>query len=756
MELSIKQALQEGIAAHKQGNLQHAERLYRAILQSHPENSDANHNLGVLAVSANKVEAALPLFKAAVKANPKQEQFWLSYIDALIKGKQFENAKKVFEQAKTHGVAPKKLQVLQTEFESVARTNETKFPLQNVSLSLSQKGKKLPEQKKRRKSATTKKIKTRNPSQEQLHSLLMCYKNERFDDAKNLAASITGKYPQHQFAWTILGAVARATGRRVDAVAAYRKVVALSPKDPEAHYNLGIALQEFGSLREAERIYKKAIALKPDFATAQYNLGTVLQELGRLDESGESYAHAIASKSDFAEAHSNLGNVFQELGRLDKAEASYTRAIGLKPDYAEAHNNLGVTLQELGRLNEAEAIYKKTLELKPDYAEAHYNLGNILKELTRLEEAEASYKQAIALKPNYVEAYSNLGSTLQDLGILHEAEETCRHAVALEPEFASAHYNLGNVFKELGRFHEAEASYVQAIASRPDFPEAQSNLGITFKELGRFYEAEVCCRRALALRPGDLKTHSHLLLCLFLQDKKADFFDELDCLINQSKTSAIIGSLTCRSFLKYGLEKPNLFCAKPFDYVSHIDLNTRYEFKKEFIEKANRILNENQIPIRRQSLLLNGHQTSGNIFDKKNDETYEIQKIIRIEVEKYLEKHKKSGEGLIKEMPTEYILRGWLISMKSGGSLKPHIHTEGWLSGSIYINVPRKCKVDSGNLVVSLGEENDATDTRINKKKTINVVTGSMVLFPASLMHYTIPFESEEERIVLAFDVKEK
>ena len=94
--------------------------------------------------------------------------------------------------------------------------------------------------------------------------------------------------------------------------------------------------------------------------------------------------------------------------------------------------------------------------------------------------------------------------------------------------------------------------------------------------------------------------------------------------------------------------------------------------------------------------------------------------------------------------------------MKSGGNLKPHIHTEGWLSGSIYINVPRKLKSDSGNLVVSIGEEKDAVSTRINEKKTIKVVTGSMVLFPASLMHYTIPFESEEERIVLAFDVKEK
>ena len=153
---------------------------------------------------------------------------------------------------------------------------------------------------------------------------------------------------------------------------------------------------------------------------------------------------------------------------------------------------------------------------------------------------------------------------------------------------------------------------------------------------------------------------------------------------------------------------------------------------------------------------MNGYQTSGNIFDVKNDDTNEIQNIIRFEVEKYRTKFRESAEGLIKKMPVEYSLFGWLISMKSGGNLKPHIHTEGWLSGSIYINVPRKSKVDSGNLVVSLGEENDAIDTRINEKKTINVVTGSMVLFPASLMHHTIPFESEEERIVLAFDVKKK
>ena len=84
MELTIEQTLHNGVAAHNAGKLEEAERLYRAILQSQPAHPDANHNLGLIAVSVNKGELALPLFKTALEANPKIEQFWLSYIDALI------------------------------------------------------------------------------------------------------------------------------------------------------------------------------------------------------------------------------------------------------------------------------------------------------------------------------------------------------------------------------------------------------------------------------------------------------------------------------------------------------------------------------------------------------------------------------------------------------------------------------------------------------------------------------------------------
>ena len=104
MELTVNQALQKGIEAHKSGNAQEAERYYTAILKVNPEHPDANHNIGVLAVNVGKLEQALPSFKNALEANPSIAQFWLSYIDTLIKANQITEAKAAFEQAKSHEV----------------------------------------------------------------------------------------------------------------------------------------------------------------------------------------------------------------------------------------------------------------------------------------------------------------------------------------------------------------------------------------------------------------------------------------------------------------------------------------------------------------------------------------------------------------------------------------------------------------------------------------------------------------------------
>ena len=92
--------------------------------------------------------------------------------------------------------------------------------------------------------------------------------------------------------------------------------------------------------------------------------------------------------------------------------------------------------------------------------------------------------------------------------------------------------------------------------------------------------------------------------------------------------------------------------------------------------------------------------------------------------------------------------------MKNGGKLSAHMHESGWISGSIYINVPKKNIINSGNIVFCVEEEQYLTNGKKNPEKIIDVVTGSMFLFPSSLLHYTIPFDSEEERLVLAFDIQ--
>ena len=514
MELPIEQALQQGVAAHKEGKVQDAEKLYRAILQSQPLHPDANHNLGVLAVSVNKADLALPLFKTALEANPKIEQFWLSYIDALIKEKQFENAKQVFEQAKTQGMAGDKLNVLETQLTPTAQVNEPKLAVQNKNLSFSQKRKKPSKKKNIKKEAKKQNLKANNPSQQQLNSLLEHYQNGRFSDAEKLAMHITQAFPKHQFAWKVLGAVLGATGRKSEAENANQTSVALSPQDPEAHYNLGNTFKELGRLDEALASYTQAIALKPDFAEAHYNLGNTLKELGRLDEAVARHSQAIALKPDYTEAHSDLGITLNELGRLGEAEASLRQAIELEPDYAEAHSNLGITLQELGRLDEALASYAQATVLKPDFAGAHYNLSNTLKELGRLDEALASYTQAIVLRPDFVEAYSNLGITLKELGRLDEALASYTQAIVLKPDFAEAYSNLGNSLQGLGRLDEAVARYSQAIALKPDYAEAHSNLGITLNELGRLGEAEASLRKAIALKPDYAEAHRNLGITL--------------------------------------------------------------------------------------------------------------------------------------------------------------------------------------------------------------------------------------------------
>ena len=656
MELTLEAALQKGIDAHRAGKIIEAKSLYTEILNAQPKHPHANHNMGLIAISVGKMREALLFFKLALESNPSISQFWVSYIETLIKLDQITDAEVMLDQAKGRGVKEETLSQLE-KILSEKKINKTKI---------------------------------QQPPREELELVVSLYHQGRLQQALTNANKMLKKFSHSATLYNIAGVCYTGLMQYDKALNSCKYALKIRPDYAEAHNNIGIALKGKKQLGLAIESFKQAIKVKPDFAEAYNNMGIAINDKG--DECDK-----------------------------DAALDSCRQAVKIKPNFAEAHNNIGIILHAKDDIPAAVDSFNKALTVNPNYADAHKNMGIALNDKGNLEAAIESFKQAIKIKPDHAEAHNHMAVALNNTSIAQHSM-TARLA--------------------------AIDSFKQAIMIRADYTEAHYNLGLLLLEAGQYGEA------AKHFKLGDFKNSGHYLLrCLYLQDEKSLFYDQLDYLEKKGEVHPIIGSLGCRSALKYGIERPNLFCIDPLNYVLTTKLSHQYDFEKVFIKTANKILNEKKIPNKKQGLLTNGFQTAGNVFKLEPELTKEIEKIIRFEVEKYLVKFKDSQEGFITNWPKDYYISGWFITMTSGGKISPHMHENGWMSGSIYIKIPSKLISNSGNLVLCI-EDGNLADRSINQEKSISVAQGTLCLFPASLLHYTIPFESKEERIVLAFDIK--
>ena len=522
MELTIDQALQQGIEAHKAGQVQDADRLYTAILKAQPKHPDANHNMGVLAVSVGKVQEALPFLKTALEANPNTAQFWLSYIDALVRVERLSDAQAVFNQARNNGakgdgfyqleqrlkasnkvlteavieshvVEPDQPNILGTlkldqaiklakKKSKEGYTEEAKHIYQDILVKFPPKKRAIDEMKALAGGPVSKSSKVQDPPQDQLQPLINLYNSQgHLKQALERATLLLQQFPSSSVLYNLCGAAYKGLGQLDASVEAYNKALGHKPDYADAYLNMGASLQEQGKLEEAIEACHKALAIKPDYAEAYYNMGNALKEQGRLEEAVDACNKALAIKPDYAEAYCNMGNALQEQGKLEEAIEAYNKAFAIRPDYADAYSNMGNALQEQGKLEEAIEAYNKALAIKPDYAAAFNNMGNAFKEQGKLGEAIEAYNKALAIKPDYAEAHYNMGNALQEQGKLNEAIEAFNTALEIKPDYAEAFNNIGIALKEQGKLGEAIEAYNKALYMKPDYAEACSNMGNALK-----------------------------------------------------------------------------------------------------------------------------------------------------------------------------------------------------------------------------------------------------------------------------------
>ena len=300
-KLSVDQALLKAKSHAKKGEIEEAQKLYRAVLKAFPNNKRAQQSL--TALDKSKQPAAMQ--------GPPQDTI-NQLINLYNRGQLtavIEQATKLTEQYPEAffvwnllGAANKGLGQVGEASEAFNKVTELNPAyadgFNNLGITLQDQGK--------------------------LDEAIASYKQAR------------SLNPDYAEAYNNMGTALQDQGKLDEAIEAYNKALSLKPDYAEAYNNVGNALQYQGKLRVAIEAYEKALSLKPDYSNAYNNMGTAIKSQGKLDEAIASYNKALSLQPDYAEAYNNMGNALRDLGKPDEAILSYKKALSLKPDYSEA------------------------------------------------------------------------------------------------------------------------------------------------------------------------------------------------------------------------------------------------------------------------------------------------------------------------------------------------------------------------------------------------------------------------------------
>ena len=382
---------------------------------------------------------------------------------------------------------------------------------------------------------------------------------------------------------------------------------------------------------------------------------------------------------------------------------------------AMAWNLLALGYRYTNNVEAALKIYEDLLRLNPSNFLLSTNLGNLYMAIGKISKAIDCFEVALKKEPNHVSNLEALAIAYQDTGRNKEAIDCFKKVLELDEGKESARYHLARMLVRLNYYSEAIEHF------------NKTNYGLS---------------------------KSHLLECLYYLGDKDKFYEHYRELIKGKIINPLMASIGSHASIRFNISnKENPFCSDPFKYIKKQNITDNNELSYDLISSILEFHKSGESDPKSQPLLSNGKQSSGNIFLNQREDIQLLKKILENKVENYLKEFSTSNEGLIINWPKNFKIYGWLVSISSGGKLSPHIHKEGWLSGSLYFKMPSKKTKNEGNIVFSLDGANYPTDGKKFDKKSVDVNKGDLVLFPSSLFHHTIPFKSNEERVTFAFDI---
>jgi tetratricopeptide (TPR) repeat protein len=269
-----------------------------------------------------------------------------------------------------------------------------------------------------------------------------------------------------------------------------RQVLSESPENAIAHYELGRVLDGADAIAE----YRKALALFPRFGAAQFALAAAYRKMGDMKRAAEALSDYERDKT--------------LLPPLDDPEMSMVRALNISPTGLLSQ---AAELEREGRLEEALARHIRAIKMDATLVDAYVNMISLYGRLHRDPEAEQAYRQAIGLDPNRAEAYYNFGVFCFDRQRLDDARTAFELAAKHNTRHSEALHNLAVIFEREGKWEQAADLYRRALEAKPAYPLAHFHLGRLYANRNKYALAIQEFERSLEPAGDETPTYLYAL-----------------------------------------------------------------------------------------------------------------------------------------------------------------------------------------------------------------------------------------------------
>ena len=274
---------------------------------------------------------------------------------------------------------------------------------------------------------------------------LVAFWTERFDESLAAFGAALAENPSMSDLWAYQARAYDRLGRKVEALAAWERVLALSGGNSAVALTVAERQLELGQVERAAELARSVESSDPAGA---------LDLRIRIDLARGDTAAAEARMRDAVARGLASELVRRRFALAALAERRPAETLELLPDSEELEPASRIlrslALADSGRGEEGTAELERARREADPASDFFENLGAALLKLGRVDKARVAFEQAVRLDPQLASAWNSLGVARLQLDGPPAALDAWRHAVEADPKLADAWFNLGVVASQTG------------------------------------------------------------------------------------------------------------------------------------------------------------------------------------------------------------------------------------------------------------------------------------------------------------------